>query len=75
MSKKTLNDLRQILSEEIDKIREGKTSAANVNAITNATGKILSSVKLEMEYVKLLGKVPRLDFIGELESGEGTPSV
>lgn len=75
MSKKTLNDLRQILSEEIDKIREGKTSAANVNAITNATGKILSSVKLEMEYVKLLGKVPRIDFIGELESGDSTPSV
>ena len=60
---KTINDLRTILSEEIDKVRNGSTTAANVNAITNATGKILSSVKLELEYAKLSGKTPNITFI------------
>jgi len=46
---------------------KGKTTPANVNAITNATGKILSTVKLEMEYAKLLGKVPNIEFIKQIE--------
>jgi len=68
MQTKSLDDLRKILSEEIDKVRDGKTSAANVNAVTNATGKILSSIKLEMEYYKLLGKVPEIDFVKRLDA-------
>lgn len=58
-----VNDLRIILSEEIDSIRKGNTTAANVNAITNATGKILSSARLEIEYSKILGKKPKVDFL------------
>jgi hypothetical protein len=60
---KTVNDLRSILAEEIDKVRKGETTAANCNAITNATGKILSTVKLEMEYGKIHGITPIIDFI------------
>ena len=55
--------LRQILSEEIEKLRKGETTPATINAITNATGKILSSVKLEIEYHKLLGMKPDIDFV------------
>jgi hypothetical protein len=54
----TLNELRGILSDEIDKIRSGSTTAANVNAVSNATGKILSTIKLELEAVKMLGRKP-----------------
>lgn len=53
---KNMNDIRRMLCEEIEKIRENKTTAANVNAITNATGKILSTIKLELEYAKLSNK-------------------
>jgi hypothetical protein len=60
---RTIDDLRAILADEIAKIRTGTTTAANVNAVTNATGKILSTVKLEMEYNKLLGKTPHIPFI------------
>lgn len=63
MQKININSLRTILAEEIGKLRNGDTTAANVNAITNATGKILSTVKLEMEYHKLIGKTPNIDFI------------
>lgn len=62
---KEVTDLRLILADEIHKIREGKTTPANVNAITNASGKILSSIKLEMEYNKLHGRVPWIGFLGE----------
>ena len=60
---KNVNDLRTILAEEITKIRNGETTAANVNAIVNATGKILTTVKMEIEYNKLIGKTPTIDFI------------
>ncbi len=64
---KRIDDLRRILSEEITKLRKGETTAASVNAITNASGKILSSVKLEIEYGKLLGTTPVIGFIAPAE--------
>lgn len=54
----SMNELRGILSDEIVKLRNGSTSAASVNAISNASGKILSTIKLEIEVAKLLGKTP-----------------
>ena len=60
---KTVNDVRRILAEEIQKLRAGDSTAANVNAIVNATGKILSSIKLEIEYNKVIGKTPDIPFI------------
>lgn len=66
MELRTINEMRAILADEIIKLRNGDTTAANVNAIVNASGKILSTVKMEMEYNKLLGKTPEIPFI-ELE--------
>jgi hypothetical protein len=54
----TLNELRGILSDEIEKVRTNKATAQNVNAISNACGKILSSVKLELEAYKMMGRKP-----------------
>ncbi len=65
---KTINELRTIMAEEIGNLRSGKTTPATVNAITNATGKILSSVKLEMEYLKMIGQKPDIGFVKQLES-------
>lgn len=63
MQLQTVNDMRLILADEIQKIRDGKTTAANVNAIVNASGKILTTIKMEIEYNKLIGKTPNIDFI------------
>lgn len=59
----SLEELRAILSDDIRNIRAGTTSAANVNAVSNATGKILSSVKLQMEYYRLTGKKPNIPML------------
>ena len=63
----SINGLRSILWEEIQKVRAGETSPANVNAITNATGKILSTVKLQMEFAKLTGQVPVIEMLQIIE--------
>ncbi len=63
MEGKNIHEIRVLLCEEINNLRAGKTTAANVNAVTNATGKILSTVKMQMEYAKLIGKKPDLDFL------------
>lgn len=43
---------------EIHRLRNNETTAAGVNAISNATGKILSTYKLELEISKLVGRAP-----------------
>lgn len=55
--------LREILAEEIEKVRDKKSSASQVNAVTNAAGKMLASAKLELEYCKQLGKTPQITFL------------
>lgn len=60
---RNIDELRDILSGEIDKLRDNKTTPVVVNAITNASGKILASLRIEMEYFKLIGKKPRITFI------------
>lgn len=46
--------------ETIEEVRKGTTTAAQANAVTNATGKYLSTVKLEMDYCRITGKQPEL---------------
>lgn len=55
-----ITGLRSVLWEELSRLRKGETTAANVNAVSNATGKILSTVKLQLEYCKMTGKTPDL---------------
>ena len=59
----TVNDLRKILAEEISKVRSGDTTAANVNAVVNASGKILTTIKMEIDYAKLSGKPLTLSWL------------
>ena len=71
---KNMNDIRTMLSEEISKLRNKETTPSNVNAIVNATGKILSTIKMELEYAKLTNKKPNVDFI-QLQEVAITPTV
>jgi hypothetical protein len=59
----SLDELRVVLSDSIRDLRVSEASAANVNAISNATGKILSSVKLQMEYYRLIGRTPDIPIL------------
>lgn len=70
MADLNLNELRGILADEIQNLRDGAQTAANVNAICNATGKILSTVKLQMEYARLTGRTPNIPLL--IGAGEAT---
>ncbi len=62
----TLAGLRGILFDEIKRIREGETTAANANAVTNASGKILSTLTLQMKYAAITGKsMPEIPLLNE----------
>lgn len=71
----SLSELRAILSEDIDRVRAGEATAANVNAVSNAIGKFISTVKLEMEYQRLAGKTPNIALLDDGEDpAAGAPA-
>lgn len=55
-----ITKLREILLEEIQNLRTKKSTPREVNAIVNAAGKFLFSIKLELDYVRLKGGKPTL---------------
>ena len=59
----SVNSIREILWDEIHALRNDETSAANLSAITNASGKILSTVALQMKYAQMTGKKPDIDML------------
>lgn len=44
------NDLNNVLDKEIKRLKEGKTDAKNLNAITFACRCIISNAKLTLRY-------------------------
>ena len=76
VTKMTFDELRSILSDEINKLRNGDTTAVTVNAISNATGKYLSSVKLQLEMYKMLGQRPDVQgLLPDENEGDGTERI
>lgn len=59
---KSMSDIRELLAEQMDALKQEKTTAATVNAMCNATGKFLATIKLEMEFARLVGKQPQGTF-------------
>lgn len=73
MKQMTMSDIRTVLSEQIELIRKGKSTASNCNAISNAAGKFMGTIKLELEYHKLIGKTPNIGAM--LTDGNSTDAM
>ena len=58
-----VKEIQVVLWEQVNAIREGKTTAANANAISNSIGKMFTGVKLQMEYYRLTGATPVIPFL------------
>ena len=58
--KKAMNvtNVQELLWDEIDRLRNEETTAANLSAITNATGKIMAAEVLKIKYAELTGRKP-----------------
>ena len=52
-----MDDVRNVLISQIKKLDDKQTTPAVANAIFNGVGKILSTVKLEIEYSRYVKKL------------------
>ncbi len=67
----TMGEMREELTKTLRGLSAGTTSPAVANATCNTCGKILSSVKLEMEYHKNIGKMPNIPMLAGVDGGGG----
>lgn len=58
-----VQEIQATLWEQVQGLREGKTTPANANAVSNAIGKMFTGVKLQMEYYRLTGATPTIPFL------------
>jgi len=50
---KTVNELREMLSEQLDAIKNGTTTVQKAQTVANIVGKFLHTIRLQMDYVKM----------------------
>lgn len=65
MSITTMDELREFISKEMEKSANGEITPAAANASANLAGKMISSVKVELEYNKLVGASPSIKFLNK----------
>lgn len=58
-----MSDIQATLWEQVQGLREGKTTPANANAVSNAIGKMFTGVKIELEFARMTGATPRIPFL------------
>lgn len=63
MSITNMRELREFLSDNMQKHKAGSILAADINASANMAGKILSSVKIELEHSRITGSTKSIDFL------------
>lgn len=68
---KNVIELRDQLCIVFDEIRAGQVPAPKARELVNAAGKIINSVRLELEYAALRKEVPIIEFLG----GDDKPSL
>jgi len=66
---KNVIELRKELCSVFDELRDKTLRPQVAKELVNTAGKIINSVKLELEYAGLRKEVPVIDFLG----GEKTP--
>ena len=52
-----MNDLREVILDQIKGLKSKETTPAVANAVFNGVGKVLSTVKMEIEYSRYIKKL------------------
>lgn len=63
-----VEELREFLSKELVRVSTGEITPATANASANLAGKVLSSVKMELEYNRMAGASPNIAFLKGINS-------
>lgn len=70
MAINNVEELRAFLANELERVSTGEITPASANASANLAGKVLSSVKMELEYNKMAGATPNIGFLKGFTSTE-----
>lgn len=62
---KDINELRDQLLDAFDWVKQDPRRANQVKEMVNAAGKVLGTVKAQIEYSMLRGEEPDIDFLGK----------
>lgn len=60
---KNMQELRAVLCETIAAVRAKEITPDAAEAVSNASGKIVASFRVELEYLRMRGEVPKLGFL------------
>jgi hypothetical protein len=60
---KNIEDLRDFMSQELYRLRNKQSSAAVANASAHLADKIMTTIKMELTYNKMMGAIPNIDFL------------
>jgi hypothetical protein len=58
-----IKDLRDSLLESLEQLKTGKLKVKDAKEITNISGKIILSAKVELDYNKFLNLKRKIDFL------------
>jgi hypothetical protein len=61
----TIINLRKELAKVFEDLRAGNLSSKNAAELNNTAGKIINSLRAELEYYKLRKEPPEIDFFKE----------
>jgi hypothetical protein len=73
---KNIRELRKELCKIFNDLRSGELAAKDAKEMNNAAGKIIGTLKVELEYAALRQERPEIEFlfpIDEIESQEFNP--
>lgn len=62
---KDINELREQLLDAFDWVKSDPRRSNQVKEMTNAAGKILGTVKAQLEYAVIKGEDPDIPFLGK----------
>jgi len=58
-----ITDLRNSLSDNYEKMKDGKMEIKKGKELSNCAGKIINSLKVELEYNSLLGLKKEIEYL------------
>ena len=61
---KTTTELRAMLCETISAVQSKSMTPDAAEAISNASGKIIASLRVELEYKRMRAEKPEIAFLG-----------
>jgi hypothetical protein len=63
MAIQDVHALRRNLTTVLEKVSAGELTPAAANAAANVSGKVLATIKMEVDYAKLSGVAPAIPFL------------